>query len=90
MSPGTQPCSVAEGASFDLTILDMEIPAMDGFGLVEKLRALSRAWDIPLMLLAAPGRDAAVARGLTDRGRPPAAGYDCDVSRKRMAEAAAR
>jgi len=44
------------GARFDLAILDMHMPVMDGLTLAREIRALPAGRDIPLVLLSSVGR----------------------------------
>lgn len=54
----------AMDASFELAILDVKIPGMDGFELLERLRSLSRLDDVPIVMLTGLGGEADVIRGL--------------------------
>ena len=47
---------VRDGARFDLAILDMQMPEMDGIMLARELRALPGSRDLPLILLSSIGR----------------------------------
>ncbi|HSI07352.1 MAG TPA: CHASE domain-containing protein [Rariglobus sp.] len=54
-----------EGRHFDLAILDMQMPGMDGFMLATELRRLPAGASLPLVLLSSIGRpDDAQARHL--------------------------
>lgn len=44
-----------EGAKFDLVILDMQMPAMDGAEVGEKIRALPSLASLPMILLSSMG-----------------------------------
>ena len=48
--------------SFDLILLDVKIPGMGGFELLEELRALSRWEDTPVIMLTGMGREEDVVR----------------------------
>lgn len=51
-------------ASFDLAILDVKVPGMDGFELLERLRAIERFDSVPIVMLTGLGGEADVIRGL--------------------------
>ena len=38
----------------DLVILDLRLPDMDGYQVTRRLRALHRAWVLPILMLIAP------------------------------------
>lgn len=48
-------------ASFDLVVLDLMLPGLDGFQVCEKLRSFS---DVPIIMLTARGEAGSVVRGL--------------------------
>ncbi len=50
------------GEAFDLAILDMEMPGMDGVGLGTEIRRLRPRLSIPLVLLTSRGSDENLAR----------------------------
>ena len=54
----------ASGSSFDLAILDVKVPGMDGFELLERLRAIPRLESVPIIMLTSLGSEADVVRGL--------------------------
>jgi len=54
---------IADG-DFDLAILDVKVPGMDGFELLGKLREIPRFKDIPIIMLTGMGSEADVIRGL--------------------------
>lgn len=54
----------AVDASFELAILDVKVPGMDGFELLERLRAIERLDDVPIVMLTGLGGEADVIRGL--------------------------
>jgi DNA-binding response OmpR family regulator len=54
----------AEDSSFDLAILDVKVPGMDGFELLERLRAIPRLDAVPIVMLTGLGGEADVIRGL--------------------------
>jgi adenylate cyclase len=51
-------------SDFDLLLLDVMMPGMDGFGVLRHVRSGESGSRIPIMLLSAHGGDAAVARGI--------------------------
>jgi CheY-like chemotaxis protein len=44
-----------EGDPFDLAVLDMQMPEMDGMALAEKMRKLRSAEQLPLVMLTSLG-----------------------------------
>lgn len=52
-----------EGA-FDLAILDVKVPGLDGFDLLEQLRSSDRFEGLPVIMLTGMGSEADVVRGL--------------------------
>jgi PleD family two-component response regulator len=54
----------ASGSSFDLAILDVKVPGMDGFELLERLRAIPRLEAVPIIMLTSLGSESDVVRGL--------------------------
>jgi len=54
----------AEAEEFDLAILDVKVPGMDGFELLSKIRAIPRLAKIPIIMLTGMGSEADVIRGL--------------------------
>jgi diguanylate cyclase (GGDEF)-like protein len=49
---------------FELAILDVKVPGMDGFELLERLRAIPRLESVPVVMLTGLGGEADVVRGL--------------------------
>ncbi|MEZ4361087.1 MAG: response regulator [Kofleriaceae bacterium] len=45
-----------EGRSFDLAVLDMQMPEMDGLQLAKQIRRIEAAHELPLVLLSSLGR----------------------------------
>lgn len=54
----------AADSDFDLAILDVKVPGMDGFELLERLRAIPRLESVPIVMLTGLGGEADVIRGL--------------------------
>jgi len=61
---GSEAHSWALKNDFDLAILDVKVPGMDGFELLAKLRAVARYEDVPIVMLTGMGSEADVIRGL--------------------------
>jgi two-component system cell cycle response regulator len=54
----------AEGSGFDIAILDVKVPGMDGFELLGRLRMIPRLAHVPVVMLTALTGEADVVRGL--------------------------
>jgi len=54
----------AAESEFELAILDVKVPGMDGFELLERLRAIPRLDSTPIVMLTGLGGEADVVRGL--------------------------
>ncbi len=54
----------AEAERFDLAILDVRLPGMDGFELLENIRNKPHLTDVPVLMLTALGGESHVLRGL--------------------------
>ena len=54
----------ARDGSFDLAVLDVKVPGMDGFELLERLRDIERYANVPIIMLTGMGSEADVIRGL--------------------------
>ena len=54
----------ASEEEFDLAILDVKVPGMDGFELLERLRKIERLADVPIVMLTGMGSESDVIRGL--------------------------
>lgn len=60
---GREAYSVLQDSRFDLIILDVKLPGMDGLELLERLRKLPRLASVPVIMLTAMGREEDVVRG---------------------------
>ena len=54
----------AENERFDLAILDVKVPGMDGFEILARLREMPALADVPIIMLTGMGSEADVIRGL--------------------------
>ena len=46
-----------------MAILDVKMPEMDGFELLDRLRKVPNYYEIPIMMLTSMGREEDIARG---------------------------
>lgn len=60
---GTSALESAEAEDFGLVILDVQMPGMDGFEVLERLRAMRSLDDTPIVMLTAVGWERDVVRG---------------------------
>jgi DNA-binding response OmpR family regulator len=60
---GVQALAGVEGKHLALAILDIKVPGMDGFELLERLRRSPSAAGVPIMMLTALGAEQDVVRG---------------------------
>lgn len=60
---GRLAAEAAEGEHFSLAIIDLHIPVMNGFELVEKLRTMPTASKMPILFLTGSGDEDNVVRG---------------------------
>ncbi|MGD8308642.1 MAG: response regulator transcription factor [Chromatiales bacterium] len=60
---GREGLSKAESGTFDLVLLDVMLPAMDGFEICERIRAHDR--DQPIIMLTAKTADEDIVQGLS-------------------------
>src|SRR4051794_35493882 len=58
-----QACQLAESQKPDLIISDIAMPALDGFGLLEKIRSQESTKKIPLVLLTGSDKMTDVEKG---------------------------
>ena len=71
---GTQAVSLADALRPDLIVLDVMLPALNGFDVCRRIRASRQGKDTKVLMLTARGRDGEVARGM-------AAGADAYVTK---------
>lgn len=60
---GAQALEGALSNRIALAILDVKMPGMDGFELLESLRKVPAYFDVPIMMLTSMGREEDIARG---------------------------
>jgi len=60
---GAEAVRLAEQQSFDLFLLDIEMPELDGLGACRALRADPRQRDVPIVILTARTREEDIAEG---------------------------
>jgi CheY-like chemotaxis protein len=67
---GPSGIAIAREESFDLILLDIQLPGMDGYQVVKALRALPRTADTPIMAITsyamAGDRERALLEGFTE------------------------
>ena len=63
-SDGGQALEMAESQSPDLVLLDLNMPVLDGFQVLRKLKSGSGTKDIPVIRLSAHGQEKEVVTGL--------------------------
>lgn len=61
---GLEALAKAEEETIDLAILDINMPGIDGFDLLSRLREMPRYADLPIAMLTALGSERDVVRGL--------------------------
>jgi signal transduction histidine kinase/DNA-binding response OmpR family regulator/HPt (histidine-containing phosphotransfer) domain-containing protein/HAMP domain-containing protein len=62
-SPATALRWISEGEHFDLAVLDLQMPEMDGIALAKAIRATPAGADLPLVLMTSLGRPAGLDTG---------------------------
>lgn len=67
---GPSGIAMAQAEPFDLILLDIQLPGMDGYQVVKALRALSRTAETPIMAITsyamAGDRERALLEGFTE------------------------
>ena len=61
---GEEALKKARRERFDLIVLDLMLPGMDGFEVAKALKADSRTNSVPIIMLTAKGEDADIVTGL--------------------------
>jgi DNA-binding response OmpR family regulator len=57
---GTEALDLATNSRFDLILLDVQMPGMDGFAVCRALRSRDQLLDVPIIMLTARGETASV------------------------------
>jgi len=60
---GLEALAAAEDGRFDLVLLDVKLPGMEGFELLERIRSLPHLRSVPVVMLTSLGREEDVVRG---------------------------
>lgn len=60
---GSEGLEIAKNNKFDMILLDIIMPKIDGFAVLKKLREQSNSKDTPVILLTNLGQDEDVTRG---------------------------
>jgi diguanylate cyclase (GGDEF)-like protein len=60
---GSEALEGALANRIDMAILDVKMPGMDGFELLERLRKVPAYYELPIMMLTSMGREEDIARG---------------------------
>lgn len=60
---GSEALEGALANRIDMAILDIKMPGMDGFELLERLRKVPAYYELPIMMLTSMGREEDIARG---------------------------
>ena len=60
---GSQALEGALANRIDLAILDVKMPGMDGFELLDRLRKVPAFYDTPIIMLTSMGREEDIAKG---------------------------
>ncbi len=60
---GSQALEAALSQRISLAILDVKMPGMDGFELLERLRKVPAYYELPIMMLTSMGREEDIERG---------------------------
>jgi two-component system phosphate regulon response regulator PhoB len=61
---GEEALRKARSASFDLIVLDLMLPGIDGLEVTKKLKSNEKTQDIPIVMLTAKGEEADIVTGL--------------------------
>lgn len=60
---GEEALKAARGGAFDVGVFDVKLGGMDGFELLQRVRALDHFRGVPILMLTAMGREADIVRG---------------------------
>ena len=60
---GAEALEGAVSNQISMAILDVKMPGMDGFELLERLRKVPSYYDLPIMMLTSMGREEDISRG---------------------------
>ncbi len=63
-STGEQALKKAQSEAFDLIVLDLMLPGIDGLEVAKRLKAGSKTAQIPIVMLSAKGEEADIVTGL--------------------------
>ncbi|MDI6688327.1 MAG: response regulator [Desulfobacterales bacterium] len=61
---GEEALNKAESEPFDLIVLDLMLPGIDGLGIAQKLKTKPKTRHIPIIMLTAKGEEADIVTGL--------------------------
>ena len=61
---GEEALRKARTEAFDLIVLDLMLPGIDGLEVAKKLKANDKTWHIPIVMLTAKGEEADIVTGL--------------------------
>ena len=61
---GAEAVELAAKDDFDLILMDVRMPRMNGFDACRRLKTMGRTRDVPVVFLSAKGQDAEVEAGL--------------------------
>ncbi|MFQ6614022.1 MAG: response regulator [Fidelibacterota bacterium] len=61
---GSEALKAAESTAFDLVILDVKMPGMDGFEVLRNIRKTSLNGSVPIIMLTSMGRENDIVKGL--------------------------
>jgi two-component system phosphate regulon response regulator PhoB len=61
---GEQALKIAKTETFDLVVLDLMLPGLDGLEVAKALKADTRTQSVPIIMLTAKGEDADIVAGL--------------------------
>lgn len=63
VADGASALSASSEGSFDIAVIDIGMPGMDGFELVTQLRATAKYAQLPIVMLTGAGTDTDIQRG---------------------------